>query len=77
MDKDAARQGKDLCLILESTEGRRKDQTVKITTEVGADTVLIGVVIVFKAETLIVDQQIPIHFICHNRQFKITGPAEP
>ena len=61
VDEDAARQRKDLCLVLQAAKGRREDQTVVVAAEVGAGRAFLRVVIVFEPEALIVDEFLPFH----------------
>ncbi len=72
--EDAARQRKHLSLVLQSSEGRGEYQTVVVAAEVGARKVLFGVVVVFKAETLVIYQCGPVHFFCHS---SIASPKAP
>ena len=66
MDKNAARQGKDLRLVLKPAERRREDKTVVVAPEVGAGGILFGVVVVLKTESFIVDEDFPLHSVVHH-----------
>ncbi len=58
----ASRQRKHLCLILQAPERRREDQPVKIALKVTARTAL-GVMIILKSQTLVIDEPVPMHHI--------------
>ena len=62
VDKDTAGQRKNLGLVLEAAEGRREDEPVEIAAEIGPGTSALGVGIVFKTKTTVVDEPAPFHF---------------
>ena len=63
--EDAARQGENLCLVLQTAERRREHKAVVVASEVGAQSALARVVIVFQPETLVVDKVFPAHQSFH------------
>ncbi len=66
MDENAARKGKHLSLVLQAAERGGENQSVIIASKVGANSVLIRVMVVFKSESFIIDQFRPFHFLSHN-----------
>jgi len=60
VDEDAARQWKDLCLVLEASEGGGEDETVVVAFELGT-VVFAADVQVFLPKPFIRDKLKPIH----------------
>ena len=54
VDKDAARQRKHLCLVLQAAERRREHQSVVVALKVAANAPF-GVVVVLKSQPLVTD----------------------
>ena len=62
VDKDASRQGKHLCLVLQTTERSRENQAIVIALELCAIIVALRVAMLL-SEALIGYQLLPIHHI--------------
>ncbi len=62
VNEDAPRKREHLRFVLQTAERRGENETVVVAPEIGAGGILLGVVVVLKSETLVVDEPLPVHY---------------